>query len=132
MIPEKSITINGTNVSLCYCAATEMGYEKMSGKSSAVFVPRRIEDGEGGFRYIEPEAQTEDYVMLALSAAVAQASRKGEKNNLTMEMVMYEAKPDEVKLLMTTVLELRNEWYDISPVVKPEIANEQTEESKKN
>ena len=47
MATEKNIQICGKQVTMRYCAATETGYEKISGKSSAIFVPEIEKDEDG-------------------------------------------------------------------------------------
>jgi hypothetical protein len=39
---------------------------------------------------------------------------------VTADDIMYDATPKDVELLITTVIELRNLWYEIPSVVKPE------------
>ena len=48
MTSEKSIKICGKKVKMRYCAATETGYEQLSGKSVATFIPTfgKNENGE--------------------------------------------------------------------------------------
>ena len=41
--------------------------------------------------------------------------------------IMYDAQPKDVILLIKTVTELRNEWYDIPSIIKPD--ENQTEEN---
>ena len=50
MATEKNIQICGKQVTMRYCAATETGYEKIAGKSSAIFVPEIEKDEEGNIK----------------------------------------------------------------------------------
>ena len=70
MATEKSIQICGKTVLMRYCAATETGYEKISGKSSAIFVPEIEKDEEGNIKEVKSNATTEDYIILAVAAPI--------------------------------------------------------------
>lgn len=128
MTTEKSIQICGKTVLMRYCAATETGYEKISGKSSAIFVPDIEKDEEGKIINIKPKAMTEDFIILAVAAIIAAYQRKGENAPITADDIIYEANPSEVEELIKTIIKLRNEWYKIPDVVKVE--DNKTEEEK--
>lgn len=128
MTTEKSIQICGKTVLMRYCAATETGYEKISGKSSAIFVPDIEKDEEGKIINIKPKAMTEDFIILAVAAIIAAYQRKGEDAPITADYIIYEANPSEVEELIKTIVKLRNEWYKIPDVVKVE--DNKTEEEK--
>lgn len=128
MTTEKSIQICGKTVLMRYCAATETGYEKISGKSSAIFVPDIEKDEEGKIINIKPKAMTEDFIILAVAAIIAAYQRKGEDAPITADDIIYEANPSEVEELIKTIVKLRNEWYKIPDVVKVE--DNKTEEEK--
>lgn len=119
---EKTVRINGKDVVMRYCAATETGYEQISGKSSDIFSPHRMGDG------IEPsKAALEDYLKLAISAIVAAYSRKGEEAPVTGDYIIYDATPKEINDLIMTVVALRNEWYKVPDVVLQEDKKEEAE-----
>ena len=128
MATEKSIQICGKTVLMRYCAATETGYEKISGKSSAIFVPDIEKDEEGKIINIKPKAMTEDFIILAVAAIIAAYQQKGENAPITADDIIYEANPSEVEELIKTIVKLRNEWYKIPDVVKVE--DNKTEEEK--
>lgn len=128
MTTEKSIQICGKTVLMRYCAATETGYEKISGKSSAIFVPDIEKDEEGKIINIKPKAMTEDFIILAVAAIIAAYQRKGEDAPITADDIIYEANPSEVEELIKTIIKLRNEWYKIPDMVKAE--DNKTEEEK--
>ena len=117
MTTEKSIQICGKTVLMRYCAATETGYEKISGKSSAIFVPDIEKDEEGKIINIKPKAMTEDFIILAVAAIIAAYQRKHEEAPVTADDIIYEANPADVTELLKTICELRNEWYNIPAVV---------------
>lgn len=128
MTTEKSIQICGKTVLMRYCAATETGYEKISGRSSTIFVPDIEKDEEGKIINIKPKAMTEDFIILAVAAIIAAYQRKGEDAPITADDIIYEANPSEVEELIKTIVKLRNEWYKIPDVVKVE--DNKTEEEK--
>ena len=97
-----------------YCAAAETGYESLTpGKTSNVFSPTPSKDKDGNDIMLPPEATTSDYIHLALAAIIAAYARKGEDAPITAEEILYEATPEEVVTLITTVVQLRNEWYTV-------------------
>ena len=121
MIKEQTITFCGKKISLRYCAATETGFERITGKSATVFLPTQGEpDKDGKPTYGPPTATTEDYIALGISAAIASRSKAGEKPQVNMDDALFDAGPEEVKNLITTTLNLRNDWYAMPDVVKPE------------
>jgi hypothetical protein len=117
MTTEKKIQICGKEVAMRYCAATETGYEKISGKSSAIFVPEIEKDEDGNIKSVKQNAKTEDFIILAVAAIIAAYQRKKEDAPITAEDIIYEANPEEVTELLKTICELRNEWYNIPAVV---------------
>ena len=133
MTTEKSIQICGKTVLMRYCAATETGYEKISGRSSTIFVPDIEKDEKGHITNIKPKAMTEDFIILAVAAIIAAYQRKGEDAPITADDIIYEANPAEVKELIKMIINLRNEWYKIPDVVKVEDnkTEEEKEEAKK-
>jgi hypothetical protein len=118
MTSEKSINICGKDVKMRYCAATETGYEQLSGKSVATFIPTFGKNEQGEDIIVKPaEATTHDYLMLAVSAIVAAYSRKGEEPPVSTEDILYEATAEETKTLLETIVELRSDWYGVPKVV---------------
>lgn len=115
----KTITICGKNVELLYCAATETGYESLSGQSCEIFIPEISKDKKGK-EQIRMRATTRDYIQLAVAAVIAAYTRKGEDAPVTADDILYNATSQEVTKLITTVIELRNAWYQVPSVIKPE------------
>jgi len=115
----KTITICGKDVELLYCAATETGYESISGQSCEIFIPEISKD-EKGKEQIRMRATTRDYIQLAVAAVIAAYTRKGEDAPVTADDILYNATSQEVTKLITTVIELRNAWYQVPSVIKPE------------
>ena len=106
-----------------YCAAAETGFESLSGKRIDVFSGTPTEwDADGKPKKFDPpEATTQDYLTLAVAAIVAAYSRNNEEPPVTSEDILYDASPQEVSNLLTTVVMLRIEWYKVPDVVKPDM-----------
>ena len=118
MISEKTIQICGKDVQMRYCAAAETGYERLSGQSSDIFVPEVERDDEGNITNVKQRAKADDYIKLAIAAIIAAYARQNEESPITADDIMYDATPQEVTTLITTVIELRAKWYEIPSVVK--------------
>ena len=132
MISEKTIQICGKDVQMRYCAAAETGYEQLSGQSSEIFVPEVERDDEGNITNVKQRAKADDYIKLAIAAIVAAYARQNEESPITADDIMYDATPQEVTTLITTVIELRAKWYEIPSVVKQdEPADEEDENDDK-
>lgn len=122
---EKKIKIDGKDVSMIYCAATENGFESMSGKSINVFVPEFGKDENGKTVVVAPaKAILGDFVTLAIAGIIAAYTWKGEEMPLTAEYILYSATPFERNDLITSIVELRQEWYAIPEVVEETIKKE--------
>ena len=123
---EKKINICGKDVCMIYCTATENNYEEMSGgKSISVFVPTFKKDDNGNDIIDEPaKATIGDYVTLALAAIVAYYSKKKEEMPISAEDVLFETTPSERNDLLSSIVELRNEWYSVTKIVEETIKKE--------
>lgn len=121
----RTITLGGKEVEMIYCAATENGYETISGKSISVFVPTFGKDKEGNDIITKPaEATIGDILSLALAGIVAAYTRKKQDPPIDGEYILYEATPEERNEVLTAVMELRNEWYMLPKVVSDELTAE--------
>lgn len=123
----QTITLCDKEVGIAYCAATETGYETMSGKSISVFYPQGDEP---------PKAKTEDYIQLAIAGIIAYYARWGGEVPIDIKNIIYDAAPADITTMLTAIAQLRNEWYQLPAVVEPEPepkpAAENEEESEKN
>ena len=113
---EKTITICGKEVKMRYCAATETGFEQMSGKSI----------GDIDFK------KQEDLIRLSLAAIIAAYLRDESKAPVTDEEIILDAKPKELIEMFTTILELRAAWYEVPAVVQPEMEEREGDKQEKN
>lgn len=125
MTPQKEITINGQQVRMIYCAATENGFEEISRKSINVFFPTFGTDEEGNTIIKEVAPCTiGDWIALAMAAIVAAYTRDGENVPVSSEYLLYEATPQERSDLTMAIVELRNEWYGVPKVVEEQLKQE--------
>ena len=122
---KKTITICGKEVEIFYCAATENGFERMSGKQISVFIPTFKKD-ENDKVVVDkmPEATNEDYLQLAIAGIVAADTYYDRDPSITSKEIIYEAKPQECQELLTAIVELRNEWYSVPKTVEDTITKE--------
>ena len=133
MIPEKTITLCGKEVKMIYCAATENGYEDLSNKSIGVFVPEFGKDEEGNDIIVkQAEAHIGDFVMLAIAGIIAYYAKNNQGVPVKTEEIIYESRPAERNELITAIVELRNEWYKVPSVVKPDMKPDNRGEKSKN
>lgn len=133
MIAEKTIPICGKEVQMRYCAASETGYELLSGKSSDVFAPTVAERNENGeiARLDPPKATADDYIKLAFASIIAAYERVEQEVPITVKDIIFDSEPEEVKNLITSVIELRIKWYTV-PKTVPESEFDNTGEEQKN
>lgn len=125
MTPQKEITINGQQVTMIYCTATENGFEEISRKSINVFLPTFGTDEEGNTIIKEAAPCTiGDWVELAMSAVVAAYTKDGKDVPVSSSYILYESTPQERNDLVTSIVELRNEWYGVPKVVEEQLKQE--------
>ena len=107
---------------MIYCAATEDGYEKISGKSIGSFIPEFGKDDEGNTVVKKPaDVTTGDFLILAYAGIAAAASRENKKTPIEGEYMFYDITPKERSEIVPAIIELRNKWYEVPEVIKPEI-----------
>jgi hypothetical protein len=129
---EKTITICGKQVKMRYCAATEIGYEKLSDKSSAIFVPEVIKDENGTITDVKQNATLSDFVQLAIAGIIAAYDSENDDAPVTAKQILNEAAGNEVSKMVTTIVELRNDWYNVPNVAVTNDYVEEQEEKEKN
>ena len=125
MTPQKEITINGQQVRMIYCAATENGFEEISRKSINVFLPILGKD-ENGDTIIKEAAPCTigDWLTLSMAAIVAAYTKDSKEVPVSSEYMLYESTPQERNDLITYIVELRNEWYGVAKVVEEQLKQE--------
>ena len=134
MNAERTIHICGKDVAIRYCAATETGYESISGQSIAVFIPDIVKDKRGKIIKSTSKATMQDFITLAVAGIAAAYTRRGEPEPITDKDILFDATPQEVTELITVISELRNEWYKEPEVVKKDgqSADESDHDGEKN
>ena len=108
---ERTLTIQGREVTLLYCAATENGFESLTDKPI----------------YEIDIHRQQDLILLGLCAIVASYAHKGEEPPVTSDTLLYEASLDELKELVRNVFEMYAEWYGLPKVVASDLEKESTE-----
>ena len=107
---------------MIYCAATENGYEDLANKSISVFVPEFGKDDDGNDIIVKPaEAHIGDFVMLAIAGIIAYYAKNKQNVPVETEEIIYESSSAERNEMIATIVELRNEWYKVPSVVKPDM-----------
>lgn len=104
---------------MIYCSATENGYEDLSGKSIQVFVPTYGKDADGNDIIVAPaEAKIGDYVTLAIAGIMAAYALHEQDAPVGPKDILFKINGKERNEMITSIIELRNKWYDIPDVVK--------------
>lgn len=125
MTPEKTITLNGQEVRMIYCTATENGFEQISPNSISVFVPTFGKNDQDENIIVEPaKATIGDIVTLAVAAIVAAYSRDKQEPPVKSEYILYESTLQERNELIRAIVELRNQWYAVPQSVADTIKKE--------
>lgn len=114
---------------MCYCTATETGYESISGKSSVIFIPKITKDEHGNIQSVTPQSNVADCITLAVAGIIASYTRRHQDAPISSEDIMYEASPEEVQDLIRNILEMRNEWYKVPILVKSQEGEQEPESS---
>lgn len=122
----KTITIQGKDVTLGYCNATEIGYKLLSDEDVADFVAHVIECFENKK---EPDKQKTIYLIIA--ALKAYSEWKDVPAGITDRDLLYEANPIETGTALGTILNLRSEFYHV-PTGEPVDDNDDNQPEEKN
>ena len=125
--------IEQTEVKLLYCAASETGFQTLSGVNMDVFSPE-LEKNEEGKWIVKslPKATDMNYIQLSLACIIAAYECDGEKNPIKGEDLLYHASREEVQNIVTTVLQMRNEWMEVPSTIKPEMEERERKGKRKN
>jgi hypothetical protein len=71
-----------------------------------------------------PAATNEDYMMLAMAGIVAADTYYKREAVINSDDILYNATPTERRLLIDTIVELRNEWYEVPKIINEIIRKE--------
>ena len=110
-----------TEVKMLYCAASETGFQSLSGEVIDIFNPE-IEKDEKGEIVIKsvPKATDMHYIQLAIACIVAAYESEGKEPPITSEDIMYHATREEVVKLVQAVVEMRTEWLFVPSTISNE------------
>ena len=142
MNPSRIITITHKNadgeleqteVKMLYCAASETGFQSLSGEVIDIFNPE-IEKDEKGEIVIKsvPKATDMHYIQLAIACIVAAYESEGKEPPITSEDIMYHATREEVVKLVQAVVEMRTEWLFVPSTIPNEMKPSTEGEKRKN
>jgi hypothetical protein len=125
--------IEQTEVNLLYCAASETGFQTLSGVTMEVFAPELEKNEEGKFIIKNlPKATDMNYIQLAMACIIAAYECDGEEPPIKSEDLLYHASREEVQNLVTTVLQMRNDWMQVPSTIKPEMEETEGKGKRKN
>ena len=131
MNPERIIKITRKNadgtaeqvdVKMLYCAASETGFQSLSGEVIDVFNPEIGKDEKGEIVIKSaPKATDMHYIQLAIACIVAAYKSDGKEPPITSEDIMYHATREEVVKLVQAVVEMRTEWLFVPTTIPNEM-----------
>ena len=131
MNPSRTITITHKNadgkleqteVKMLYCAASEAGFQSLSGEIIDVFNPEIGKDEKGEVIIKSaPKATDMHYLQLAIACIVAAYESEGKEPPITSEDIMYNATREEVLKLVQAVVEMRTEWLFVPTTIPNEM-----------
>lgn len=105
---QKEITICGHQVKLMYCAASEQGFEDLSGKS--------INDIDF--------TKSKDVMNLSVACIIAAYTEVKQEPPIKSEDILYHTTSKELADLYMTVINLRSEWYGVPNIVADQLQKE--------
>ena len=117
----KTTTINGKQVTLCYCYGTEINYANFTkGDNINVFIPetaKKIDALSKGDVTAMPDV--EKCICLVLAAAIAYYKSKGEECPITDEDMLFSNSPTELYEAVSSVILLYGSFYKLLPGDEP-------------
>lgn len=122
----KTITIQGKDVTLGYCHATEIGFKLLSDEDVNVFMAEAVQCMK---EEKMPDIRKTIYFIIA--AINAYCEWKGEQPAITDRDLMYESTPLEIGTAFGTILSLRAEFYAM-PSGEPVDDNDENQPEEKN
>ena len=117
----KTITINGKEVTLCYCYATEINFAKLTdGENASVFIQetaKKLDALSKGDATAMPDV--EKCICLVLAAAIAYYKSKGEECPITDADMLFSNSPTELYEAVGNVIMLYGSFYKLLPGDEP-------------
>ena len=122
----KTITIQGKDVTLGYCHATEIGFKLLSDEDVNVFMADAVQCMK---EEKMPDIRKTIYFIIA--AINAYCEWKGVQPAITDRDLMYESTPLEIGTAFGTIRTLRSEFYAM-PSGEPVDDNDENQPEEKN
>ena len=117
----KTITINGKEVTLCYCYATEINFAKLTdGENASVFIQetaKKLDALSKGDATAQPDI--EKCILLILSAGLAYYHSKGEGCPIMDDDLLYTNDPTELYTALAQIVLLYGSFYKLLPGDEP-------------
>ena len=117
----KTITINGKEVTLCYCYATEINFANYTnGENASVFIQetaKKIDALTKGDATAQPDI--EKCIYLVLAAAIAYYRSKGEECPIKDEDLLFSNDPTELYTALAQIVLLYGSFYKLLPGDEP-------------
>lgn len=117
----KTTTINGKQVTLGYCFATEINYSKFTnGENASIFIPETTKKLDALTKGdITSMPDIEKCIYLILAAAIAYYQSKGEECPITADDIMFTPKSSELYEALGQVILLYGQFYNLVGEPKP-------------
>ena len=112
---KEKITINGHEVGVAYCYATEIAFTRYTGVSVDEFDAKN----------------PEHHIYIILAAIMAYNGAEGIDTTIRDTDLMYNARPAEIIEALRVIFELRNEWYKL-PAGDNAVSTAEGEDKAKN
>lgn len=113
---KEKITINGQEVGVAYCYATEIAFTKYTGVSVDEFDTKN----------------PEHHIYIILAAIMAYNGSEGIDTTIRDTDLMYNARPAEIIEALRVIFELRAEWYALPAGDPAERSTDKEEDKAKN
>ena len=117
----KTITINGKEVTLCYCYGTEINFANYTnGENASVFIQetaKKIDALTKGDATAQPDI--EKCIYLVLAAAIAYYRSKGEECPIKDEDLLFSDDPTELYTALAQIVLLYGSFYKLLPGDEP-------------
>ena len=110
---KKEITLCGKQVTLAYCYATEIAYKDLANEDMLDYAKHALESIQA---QRDPDIKRTIFAIIACMMAYYEDSDKAPVKDSD---IMKEATPVEIGTAMLTILNMRNEFYNI-PKGEPE------------
>lgn len=112
---KEKITINGQEVGVAYCYATEIAFYKYTGVCVDEFDTKN----------------PEHHIYIILAAIMAYNGAEGLDTTIRDTDLMYNARPAEIIEALRVIFEIRNEWYAV-PTGDNAVSTAEGEDKAKN